>query len=68
MECSCEPQYVKFEKLLLQTNFYLSLQDSVKDKIWSVFRDEQIQDIFNNIDLKKGYNVNEPKEFGKIFD
>ena len=39
-----------------KTNFYLGLQDAMKDKIWSVFTEEQIMKIEAKVDLEFGYD------------
>ena len=48
--------------MLRMTNFYLNMQEGIKDKFWGIFSEQQIKDVFNRVDLKKGYDIQNPQK------
>ena len=50
------------EQMLRMTNFYLNLQESMKDKFWGIFSEQQIEDVYNRVDLKRGYEIRNPQK------
>ena len=38
------------------------MQEGIKDKFWGIFSEQQIKDVFNRVDLKKGYDIQNPQK------